>query len=92
MARSPGRTGHRYRQACKRLRVPGAVCSICGHPIDVKLKFPDRMSWTLQHVDGNKDNNRPSNHASAHLTCNSSEGASSRWSPVKAKPRTSRAW
>lgn len=97
MPRSPGRTGHRYRQACKRLRKPGAVCRLCGYPIDVTLTFPHRMSWTLEHVDGNPDNNDRDNLDSAHLTCNSSEGArkgnSTRGHTVSPRTATtSRSW
>lgn len=94
MPRSPGRTGYAYRQACVRLRVPGAVCWRCGLEIDVKLRFPDRWSWTLEHKDGNHRNNHPSNHASAHLTCNSSAGARARHGlpPRQQVRRTSRDW
>lgn len=93
MPRSPGRAGYRYRKARERLRKPGAVCVLCGNEIDVELEFPHTLSWTLEHLDGNKDNNHPSNHASAHLTCNSSKGARSQWGkPASPRPRTSRMW
>lgn len=75
MPRSPGRGGYRYRLACQRLRQPGAVCCLCGGDIDVTLKFPDLWSWTLQHVDGDHYNNHPDNLDSAHLHCNSKDGA-----------------
>lgn len=96
MPRSLGRTGHRYRQAVQRLRKPGATCVLCGREIDVTLRWPHRWSFTLEHIDGNKDNNQPSNQAPAHLHCNSSEGARkrNRSRPARRPPRpiTTRQW
>ncbi|SDP60938.1 hypothetical protein SAMN04487905_10635 [Actinopolyspora xinjiangensis] len=93
MGRSAGRSGYRYRKAIERLRQPGAVCVLCGNEIDTELRFPDRLSWSLEHLDGNPDNNHPDNHASAHLTCNSTKGARDQWKKTtQPRPRTSRMW
>lgn len=51
----------------------GFVCSLCGQPVDVSLKFPDPMSASVDHVlpisKGGDDT--LSNVALAHLGCNS---------------------
>jgi hypothetical protein len=55
------------------------VCWLCGKPIDLQRRWPDRWSWTLDHVQPLKTggalldsrNARP-----AHLACNSKRGAS----------------
>lgn len=77
MPRSPGRTGHKWRQAVARLRVPGARCWICGHEIDLDIKHPDPMSFSVDHVTAlsrGGDPLDPANHRPAHLGCNSSRG------------------
>lgn len=72
--RSKGRTGGLWRATSRRLRQPGAVCCLCGEPIDVALQWPHPWSFSVQHLDGNKDNNDPGNHAPAHLRCNILDG------------------
>lgn len=57
----------------------GATCHLCHQPIDLSLRFPDKMCGTLDHIvpkaRGGSDaleNLRP-----AHFTCNSSRQAKS---------------
>lgn len=48
-------------------------CVICGKPVDKSLKFPDRMSPTVDHVIpvSNGGTNDLQNLTLAHYTCNS---------------------
>lgn len=53
-------------------------CSLCKKPIDYRLKFPHRMSFSLEHrvpVWAGGSDTDPANLAAAHLSCNSSRGA-----------------
>lgn len=62
------------------------VCWICGDAIDLALRHPHRMSWSLDHVKPlsthpelahDESNLRP-----AHLSCNSKRGVG-KAQPVK---------
>lgn len=81
--RSKGRTGGVWRATCTRLRQPGAICCLCGEFIDVALEWPHPWSFSVQHLDGNKDNNDPGNHAPAHLRCNIIDGNNRRRGSVQ---------
>lgn len=51
----------------------GAICSICGRPIDMSLKFPDPWSMTIDHIVPVNKGGHPSdsdNLAPAHFRCN----------------------
>lgn len=98
MTRGP-RTGHRYRQAVlavRRRAALGEPCCLCKLPIDVAIRYPDPQSCTLQHVEQLAAGGSlldPSNHAPAHLVCNSRDSARARGgtrSPLQ--PNPSMAW
>lgn len=87
----PGMSGHRWRQLVTSLRKPGAVCALCGHEIDITLKWPHKYSFTVEHVvprSRGGDVVDARNAAPAHLTCNSSRGNRA----TRQRPRTSRIW
>lgn len=51
----------------------GAVCHICGQPIDTRLKYPDPWSMTIDHIVPINKGGHPSdsdNLAVAHFRCN----------------------
>jgi 5-methylcytosine-specific restriction endonuclease McrA len=62
-------TRDRHRRAIARTKPP---CALCGDPIDYSLKYPDPMSYVVDHIhpwkhDGPDD---LSNKQAAHNTCN----------------------
>lgn len=69
-----------YLRARARLRKQKPlVCWLCGEGIDAKLKFPDPLSFTADHVDPvarGGHNNGPL--LPAHLRCNSKRQADDR--------------
>jgi len=73
------RTGHRYRKLQQRVFTEEDTCCICGHLVDHNLRWPDRWSHTLEHLDklgeGAPAVPDRSRVRLAHLSCNSSEGA-----------------
>lgn len=54
----------------------GSDCSICAEPVDLSLKWPDRMSATRDHVVPvtHGGSNAAENLRLAHLSCNSRKG------------------
>ncbi|MFG1963669.1 HNH endonuclease [Nonomuraea sp. NPDC049028] len=74
----PNRNGKPYRDLRERLKGShrGATCHICQKPIDMTLAWPDKMSWSMDHLVplslGGK--NVFENVASSHLSCNSRRG------------------
>jgi 5-methylcytosine-specific restriction endonuclease McrA len=79
--RSLGRTGYAWRQARKRVLVPGCVCHLCGHPIDLTIRWdpdhPDTGYGTVDHIvplSRGGDPLDPNNQAPAHYGCNSRKG------------------
>ncbi|GAA1959941.1 HNH endonuclease [Microbacterium aquimaris] len=52
-------------------------CHICGQPIDYTLKYPDPMSFVVDHVKAlaNGGADTLANKAAAHNTCNSTKRA-----------------
>lgn len=101
------RNGRPYRTLRAQLRqawaMANAPCGLCGKPIDYRLRYPHRMSFSLDHIvpvwagGGDKDPNgfRPS-----HLTCNTSRGqregarlrAARRAAQKAAQPPTDPTW
>ncbi len=66
-----------YTKNRKRVLNENDVCAICGLPIDKRLKFPDPMSATADHIipvaKGGHPSD-PSNLQIAHLICNQVKG------------------
>lgn len=50
------------------------MCHLCGRCIDITLAWPHRWSFSVHHIDGNKNNNHYTNHAATHLRCNIRHG------------------
>lgn len=77
MARSPGRSGHAWRQLCAQVYREETDCWLCGHHVDQTLRWPHRYSRTVDHVIplslGGDPLSRHNAHL-AHLTCNSRRG------------------
>lgn len=48
--RSRGRTGRRFEHAKARVLSASQICDECGELIDMKLKWPDPMSPTVDHI------------------------------------------
>ena len=71
------RNGQRYRDLRQKLKesARGSVCHICTKPIDMTLQFPDKMSWSLDHILPLAKGGQSTwdNVAPAHLSCNSSK-------------------
>lgn len=80
---SAGRRGRRWDRIRAETRLlhqsQRRSCCLCGQTIDYTLRYPDKRSWSLQHVKDwlNHPELRedPSNFDAAHLDCNSSDGA-----------------
>ena len=62
-----------YRKNRARLIAEGDVCALCGRPIDKRLKFPNPMSATADHIipisKGGSPTD-PGNLQLTHLICN----------------------
>lgn len=95
--RSPGRSGHAWRQlvAHVRHRVElGEFCAWCFEPIDLDLSWPDLRSFSVDHViclAAGGDPLDPANAVPMHLGCNLSKGTR----PLSARPaplNTDRDW
>ena len=92
MTRSPGRSGHRWRQLRELIKARDKVCYLCGHPIDPDLPYPDPGSFTVDHKIPLSE--RPDlatnweNLRGAHHRCNTSRGNR----PINTINRTSRQW
>lgn len=52
-------------------------CALCGQPIDYNLKYPDLMSFTLDHIIPLKRGGRDTldNGQAAHFKCNRAKSA-----------------
>lgn len=72
--------GRRHTEAVERLRIGsrslGRPCWLCGQAIDYDLVWPDPRSFSLDHIKPRSARpdleHEPTNHAPAHLGCNSS--------------------
>ena len=67
-----------YDKNRKRILAEGEVCALCGLPIDKKLRFPDPMSATVDHIVPVAKGGHPSdpqNLQIAHLICNQIKGS-----------------
>lgn len=67
-----------YDKNRKRILAEGEVCALCGLPIDKKLRFPDPMSATVDHIVPIAKGGHPSdpqNLQIAHLICNQIKGS-----------------
>lgn len=66
----------RHNEASQRLRAQRRPCWLCGQAIDYQAEWPDPNSFSLDHIKSRKTHpeleHDPSNHAAAHLGCNSS--------------------
>lgn len=57
----------------KRIMQTQKICAICGQPVDFKIKFPDPMSATVDHIIPISRGGHPSDISNlqlAHFTCN----------------------
>ena len=66
-----------YERNKKRILATENVCGICGHPVDMGLKYPHPMSATIDHIIPVNSKNGISGHPSdlsnlqlAHFSCN----------------------
>lgn len=67
-----------YEKNRRRILAEGDVCAICGLPIDKRLKFPDPMSATVDHIIPVAKGGHPfdiQNLQIAHLVCNQVKGS-----------------
>ena len=80
MSNRPDKQGtHRtaYEKNKKRILATQKICGICGHPVDLTLKYPHPMSATIDHIIPVNGKNGIRGHPSdinnlqlSHLTCN----------------------
>ena len=57
----------------KKILATQTICAICGKPVDKTLKYPDRMSATVDHIIPIAKGGHPSdidNLQLAHFICN----------------------
>ena len=79
-ANRPDQNGtHRgaYEKNKKKIFATQNTCGICGREVDFKLKFPDPMSPTIDHIIPINKGGHPSdldNMQLAHFTCNRNKG------------------
>lgn len=69
------KAGHRqaYERNRKRILLSQEVCGICGKPVDKKLKYPDPMAATVDHIIPVSRGGHPSDISNlqlAHFICN----------------------
>jgi 5-methylcytosine-specific restriction endonuclease McrA len=91
MARSPGRTGHRWRRLVTHVQRRADPCWLCGHPIDWDAEPRTPKSFSVDHIvplSLGGDPLDPANAATAHYGCNSARQNKT----VTPRPPTSRAW
>lgn len=89
--------GRAHTNDVARLRADAAAarrpCWLCGQPIDYTLRKPDPACFSLDHVKPISTHPQlehdPTNHAPAHLGCNSSRSARD---PRPGLGSTSRRW
>jgi 5-methylcytosine-specific restriction endonuclease McrA len=80
--RSLGRSGSKYLTSRKRVLEADQICWLCGELIDLRLKYPDPMYGTVDHIipeseltDRNDPRHwDPKNLKPAHLSCNARRG------------------
>ena len=83
----------RHRKAIRRTRPP---CGVCGEPIDYTLRYPDPMSYTVDHVvplaKGGSD--ELDNKQAAHRKCNRDKSDTLDYEPEPAARTfvTARTW
>lgn len=57
----------------KRIYETQTICALCGKPVDFKLKFPNPLSPTIDHIVPVSKGGHPSDISNlqlAHLSCN----------------------
>lgn len=62
-----------YERNKKRILATQNICAICGHPVDMSLKYPHPMSATIDHIIPVAKNGHPSsleNLQLSHFSCN----------------------
>ncbi len=76
------RNGRPYRTLRDRMRehyaAIGAPCEICSEPINYSLRYPHRMSFSIEHrtpVWAGGSDKDARNLGAAHLSCNAAKGA-----------------
>ena len=81
----------RYQKFRARIRdTTPPVCWLCGEAIDLTVRWPDRRSWTLDHVVPLTHGGQlldPANARPAHAACNSKRQAN-----APSRTVTSREW
>lgn len=63
----------RYKRLVSKVKARGDVCAICWHAIDLSLRFPDPMSFEVDHiipVSKGGDLYDPANAQASHRCCN----------------------
>lgn len=73
-----------WRQIAKAQRAKGLPCFHCGQPIDYTLKYPDRRSFSADHLKPYVRHEElrydPGNIVSSHLECNWRKGSDEHYS------------
>lgn len=91
MARTSGRKGRPWERIRKAVLENCPVCWLCGHAIDLNLRWPDPMSPAIDHVVPLSKGGAPEDPANlrpSHLRCDQSRGNRM----TGPKPPTSRPW
>lgn len=92
MPRSPGRTGHRWRQARAHILATQDTCAWCGNPVDKTLSGRHPWGPSIDHttpLSQGGDPLDPTNLQLMHLRCNSQKNNGRQRTR---KPRNSRNW
>jgi 5-methylcytosine-specific restriction endonuclease McrA len=73
MTRGPGRTGSRWQKLRRQVLAEATLCVWCHEPLRPELRWPHRLSSTVDHlvslIEGGHPTDR-ANLAGAHLGCN----------------------
>jgi 5-methylcytosine-specific restriction endonuclease McrA len=73
-----GRSDHTVKVLIQHLKEYGAhVCHLCGQPIDMRLTYPEKRAWSLDHyipVSKGGSHNDPANGRESHWECNVARG------------------
>lgn len=72
--RANGRTQVSTRHRTSIYERGGGVCGVCHELIDRAVRFPNPMSFTIDHINGNRADNRPENLQPTHNRCNIKKG------------------
>ena len=72
--------GHRqqFEKNKKKIYATQTVCALCGKPVDMRLKFPDPLSKSVDHIIPVSKGGHPSDISNlqlAHLGCNRSKSS-----------------